>query len=787
MRRKPDSLLASRRHAASPAAPHAPAPCPSAASEAAAATAALAAATRRGSGGGGGGGFPPPSSRRRGSGGGGSGSSGARPPRSPSPPAEWCDDAHGAGRADEAEEEVSVSATAGDAGAACTAAAVLAAAHMRRAMVAAASVWDVDAPAQAPRYRLVAVLPRSRGSGGGAAAHEAAAAAAAAAAETAAAAAAEAEAEAEEEREAAEGAAREAACAEVEAADALAAATSGSPRGSFFASSSDAGGGGGGRRGSDPKVCRWRGDASDAPFGLPSGADETWRRRFGTFVATGEDDGGDGMPTGGEEEEEEAAAVAAAAASASAAPLHPASHHHRSAPSPAAAAAHRRLAAASSAAAATAAAAAALLRARPLPPKPPPLLPPLLPHHAHHHPPSAAPRLRLEWLRPPATCLVLLKPGGAPSVDAAFSAVARSLQDAGCAVFVQPSVARRLDGADDEGGAALCVWPPAAAAACRPPPPCVAIGALDLCVALGGDGTLLELSRLVGEAPCPPVLPLGAGSLCFLAPFPGESSRAAVRDALDATRPKEVMLRHRLCCVVTPRPTADARDAAPTPQRNGGDGAHARAHAQHQQEETSSPGAAAAAALLSHIYGEHADGSWQPPHLAHPPPPPPPPVPQSSAPRPRCALNEVCVEKGRDGKAVRLCVSVDGVRFCTLLCDGVLVATPTGSTAHALAAGGPLAHPGTACLLFVPLACHSLSARPVVLPATATVPIRLDERSTSPAWVTYDGGARAELRPGDTLTVTQSRWPLPTLCAVDAGSDWFASVASNLRFGDRRV
>lgn len=356
-------------------------------------------------------------------------------------------------------------------------------------------------------------------------------------------------------------------------------------------------------------------------------------------------------------------------------------------------------------------------------------------------PPSCAPSVSLQWLRPPRCCLVLLKPGGCSATDDAFRLVRAMLQRAACSVYVQPWVAQRLDGHDDEGGDALRTWPPQRAHPLAPPHGADGArpGSLDLCVTLGGDGALLHLSRLLGEGPVPPVVCIGTGTLCFTAPFARgpDGVGAALRTALGEGA--QLLLRHRL--------------AARLVCGGGGGGTPA----------------AAAGQLLA------AAASSAP----RPPPRPP---------RARCALNEVAIERCRDGgRACRLEVSVDGRRLATLTGDGLILATATGSSAHALAAGGPLLHPAAEVLLFCPLAAHTLAARPLVLPGSAQVVVTLPPTAPASVWATFDGHGRAELRPGDALHVTLSRWPLPAVCAADATTDWAASVATNLMYGCRRV
>ncbi len=110
------------------------------------------------------------------------------------------------------------------------------------------------------------------------------------------------------------------------------------------------------------------------------------------------------------------------------------------------------------------------------------------------------------------------------------------------------------------------------------------------------------------------------------------------------------------------------------------------------------------------------------------------------------ALNEVAFQSPTGMRAVRLALEVEGEPVLSLVGDGLLVATPTGSTAYALAAGGPIVHPQVESLVVVPLAPHALGLRPVVLPAHALLRVR----ALSPLGLYLDGEEAGRLEPGET-------------------------------------
>ncbi len=121
---------------------------------------------------------------------------------------------------------------------------------------------------------------------------------------------------------------------------------------------------------------------------------------------------------------------------------------------------------------------------------------------------------------------------------------------------------------------------------------------------------------------------------------------------------------------------------------------------------------------------------------------------------PADALNDVVVGRGARARVVHLHVAVDGGRLATYIADGLVVATPTGSTAYALAAGGPVLPPQLRNILLVPVAPHLSMERPIVLAEGVTV--RISVGGGRPAVLTVDGEVYAELSDGDEVIVEAS-------------------------------
>jgi NAD+ kinase len=124
------------------------------------------------------------------------------------------------------------------------------------------------------------------------------------------------------------------------------------------------------------------------------------------------------------------------------------------------------------------------------------------------------------------------------------------------------------------------------------------------------------------------------------------------------------------------------------------------------------------------------------------------------------ALNDVVVGHSTISRVVRLEAFVDGEHLANYVADGLIVATPTGSTAYSLAAGGPILHPALRDVLLTPIAPHRALERSLVLPAESVIEIRLSTEYT--AVLTIDGQIETELVDGDRVSVSVS----PYICRL---------------------
>ncbi len=125
------------------------------------------------------------------------------------------------------------------------------------------------------------------------------------------------------------------------------------------------------------------------------------------------------------------------------------------------------------------------------------------------------------------------------------------------------------------------------------------------------------------------------------------------------------------------------------------------------------------------------------------------------------AVNEVTVEKSARERVLEVVLEVDGRPVSSFGCDGVLVSTPTGSTAYAFSAGGPVVWPNVEALLVVPLSAHALFARPLVLGPKSELAIEVLKRSPGAGVIWCDGRRTFDLGPGARVEVNQSARPVP--------------------------
>ena len=122
----------------------------------------------------------------------------------------------------------------------------------------------------------------------------------------------------------------------------------------------------------------------------------------------------------------------------------------------------------------------------------------------------------------------------------------------------------------------------------------------------------------------------------------------------------------------------------------------------------------------------------------------------------RYALNEAVLSRGGLSRLVDVMVHADGGEVLSCRGDGVIIATPTGSTAYSLSAGGPVVDPTVDCVLLTPVCPHSLDSRPRIWPATVTLTAEAVAADGAPAYVTVDGEENIPLTPNHTVTIRRA-------------------------------
>ncbi|XP_058575403.1 NAD kinase isoform X3 [Neofelis nebulosa] len=257
---------------------------------------------------------------------------------------------------------------------------------------------------------------------------------------------------------------------------------------------------------------------------------------------------------------------------------------------------------------------------------------------------------------------------------------------------------------------------------------------IDFIICLGGDGTLLYASSLF-QGSVPPVMAFHLGSLGFLTPFNFENFQSQVTQVIQGNA--AVILRSRLKVRVV-KELRGKKMAVPNGVSENG-------------------------VLATDLAAEAGKQAMQ-----------------------YQVLNEVVIDRGPSSYLSNVDVYLDGHLITTVQGDGVIVSTPTGSTAYAAAAGASMIHPNVPAIMITPICPHSLSFRPIVVPAGVELKIMLSPEARNTAWVSFDGRKRQEIRHGDSISITTSCYPLPSICVRDPVSDWFESLAQCLHWNVRK-
>jgi NAD+ kinase len=146
------------------------------------------------------------------------------------------------------------------------------------------------------------------------------------------------------------------------------------------------------------------------------------------------------------------------------------------------------------------------------------------------------------------------------------------------------------------------------------------------------------------------------------------------------------------------------------------------------------------------------------------------------------AVNDVAVHKGGVARVIRVNVHIQGENVGPYSADGIIVATPTGSTAYSLSAGGPIVVPGVEAMVVTPIAAHTLAVRPLVVPASYRIVIEPIAGWADDLLVSFDGQTGSTLAPGESVDVCRADH---RVCLIRLGEEgFFGRMRQKLHWGD---
>ena len=146
------------------------------------------------------------------------------------------------------------------------------------------------------------------------------------------------------------------------------------------------------------------------------------------------------------------------------------------------------------------------------------------------------------------------------------------------------------------------------------------------------------------------------------------------------------------------------------------------------------------------------------------------------------ALNDAVLNKGALARIIDLDLLVNGEFVCSYKADGLIISTPTGSTAYSLAAGGPIVYPQVPAFVVTPICPHTLTNRPLVIPETSNIEITF-RSDDAQVYLTLDGQVGVELEPADRIAIAKSSNPLRLV--RPARNTYFEILRNKLKWGER--
>ncbi|CAF3405209.1 unnamed protein product [Rotaria sp. Silwood1] len=335
---------------------------------------------------------------------------------------------------------------------------------------------------------------------------------------------------------------------------------------------------------------------------------------------------------------------------------------------------------------------------------------------------------RLHWISPPYNLLIIRKPG--PQTMPEFREIIIKLLKRRLNVYIEVSEHMHLPFATDSELKEH-------AERCHAFDHENDFFKIDLIICMGGDGTLLHVSNIFQKS-CPPVLSFSMGSLGFLTPFDFKHHEKILNEVVSGN--VAVLLRSRLKCSIVKGLKRQSLSSASLRSTSSDD-------------------------TISDDNNKHANKDDKISHLA---------------------LNEVVIDRGPNSYLSNLDLYINDRFITKVQGDGLIVSTPTGSTAYAMAAGASMVHPNVPAMVICPICPHSLSFRPIVVPAGIELKVKVSEETRLTAWLSVDGRNRHELHHQDSVHITTSVYPVPSICRFDQLGDWFESLADILHWNLRK-
>ena len=147
-------------------------------------------------------------------------------------------------------------------------------------------------------------------------------------------------------------------------------------------------------------------------------------------------------------------------------------------------------------------------------------------------------------------------------------------------------------------------------------------------------------------------------------------------------------------------------------------------------------------------------------------------------------FNDIVINKGALARLAHIETYINDHYLTTYSADGLIVATPTGSTAYSLAAGGPIIHPAVPGILMTPICPFTLTIRPLIIPDSSSIKIRLGKKS-SDIMLTFDGQVGLEINEEDTIIIRKSLYPVKMITLP--GQQYFDVLKAKLRWSGGRI